>query len=313
MRILAATYLLLAAGACAFAQSPAPIDVQESIKVDVDVVNVLCTIRDRKGVLVKDLDQQNFEIREDGKPQQVRYFARETDLPLTIGLLVDVSGSVRRLVQAEKNTAERFLEQVLRPQDQALLVGFSSTVVLWRDFTDSPSLLLATLEKLHAVPFRGVPKDGGPAPCTLLYDAVHSTANDKFQGVPGRKAMLVISDGTDIGSRQTIEGAIRAVQSANTIVYGICYRNPRDSGCSYLQTLAEPTGGRMFPVTPETPLSAIFQTIQEELRSQYSLGYVSTNTARDGSFRKLQVEVQPKGFKVEARKGYYAREQAAAH
>src|SRR5579862_9605966 len=114
--------LLLAAGGCAYAQ----------ITVDVDVVNVLCTVRDRNGALVKDLDKENFEIREDGKLQQVRYFARETDLPLTIGLLVDVSGSVRRLVQTEKDTAERFLNEVLRPQDQALLVGFSSTVVLWQ-------------------------------------------------------------------------------------------------------------------------------------------------------------------------------------
>jgi VWFA-related protein len=274
---------------------------------------VLCTVRDRKGALVKDLDKESFEIREDGKLQQLRYFARETDLPLTIGLLVDVSGSVRRMVQAEKDTAERFLKQVLRPQDQALLVGFSSTVVLWQDFTDSPALLLTTLEKLHAVPFRGIPTDGRPEPCTLLYDAVHSTANDKFQNVPGRKAMLVISDGTDIGSRQSIESAIRAVQSANTIVYGICYRDPRANGCPYLQAVSEPTWGRMFPVTPETPLSAIFETIQEELRSQYSLGYVSTNTARDGSFRKLQVEVRPKGLKVEARKGYYASGQKVPH
>jgi VWFA-related protein len=307
MRILAGICFLFAVGVCADAQGIAPIDVRETIKVDVDVVNVLCTVRDRKGALVKDLDKESFEIREDGKPQQLRYFARETDLPLTIGLLVDVSGSVRRMVQDEKATAERFLKQVLRPQDQALLVGFSSTVVLWQDFTDSPSVLLSTLEKLHAVPFRGIPTDGGPAPCTLLYDAVHSTANTKFQNVPGRKAMVVISDGTDIGSRQTIESAIRAVQSSNTIVYGICYRDPRENGCPYLQAVSEPTGGRMFPVTPETPLSAIFETIQEELRSQYSLGYVSTNTARDGSFRKLQVEVRPKGLKVEARKGYYVQ------
>jgi len=308
MRILAGC-LLLAVGAGSDAQS----DVSESIKVDVDVVNVLCTVRDRRGALIKDLEKENFEVREDGKPQQLRYFARETDLPLTLGLLVDVSGSVRRLVQSEKDTAERFLKQVLRPQDQALLTGFSSTVVLWQDFTDSPSQLRATLEKLHAVPFRGVPKDGGPPPATLLYDAVYSTASNKFQGVPGRKAMLVISDGTDIGSRQSIASAIRAVQAANTIVYGICYRNPQVSGCSYLQSLAEPTGGRMFPVTPATPLSAIFETIQEELRSQYSLGYVSTNTARDGTFRKLQVEVRPKGFKVETRKGYYAGEPALRH
>jgi VWFA-related protein len=313
MRIVTGAGLLLALGGCAYAQRITPVELPESIKVDVDVVNVLCTVRDRKGALIKDLDKENFEVREDGKPQQLRYFARETDVPLTLGLLVDVSGSVRRMVQAEKDTAERFLKQVLRSQDQALLTGFSSTVVLWQDFTESPALLRATLEKLHAVPFRGVPKDGGPAPCTLLYDAVYSTANTKFQSVPGRKAMLVISDGMDIGSRQNIASAIRAVQAANTIVYGICYRNTRENGCSYLQSLAEPTGGRMFPVTPDTPLSAIFETIQEELRSQYSLGYVSTNTARDGSFRKLQVEVRPKGVKVEARKGYFAGEPAVRH
>jgi VWFA-related protein len=297
MRVFAGCWLLFAVGGCA----------QDTIKVDVDVVNVFCTVRDRRGALIKDLDKDDFQIREDGKPQRIRFFARETDLPLTLGLLVDVSGSVRRTVQAEKDTAERFLRQVLRAQDQALLVGFSSTIVMWQDFTDSPSLLRETLDKLHAIPFRGVPKDGGPAPATLLYDAVYSTAANKFQNVSGRKAMLVISDGIDIGSRQTIQNAIGAAQTANTIVYGICYRNARESGCSYLHDIADPTGGRMFAVTPETPLASIFETIQEELRSQYSIGYVSTNAARDGSYRKLRVEVRPKGLKVETRKGYYAR------
>ncbi len=162
------------------------------------------------------------------------------------------------------------------------------------------------VENLHAVPFRGIQTVGSPSPRTLLYDAVYSDAAEKFQDVPGRKAFLVISDGTDIGSRHSIAETIRAVQSANTVVYGICFGDPRINGCPYLQTLAAPTGGRMFPVTPETPLAAIFASIQDELRSQYSLGYVSSNTARDGSFRGLQVEVRPKGLKVEARKGYSA-------
>src|SRR5580704_3248801 len=109
---------------------------QSTIKVDVDVVNVLCTVRGRNGALVTNLDQENFEIREDGKPQQIRYFARESDVPLTLGLLIDVSGSVRRLVQAEKDTAERFLKQILRSQDQALIVAFSSTIQLWQDFSN---------------------------------------------------------------------------------------------------------------------------------------------------------------------------------
>ena len=144
-------------------------------------------------------------------------------------------------------------------------------------------------------------------PSTLLYDAIGATAAGRLQNVAGRKAMIVISDGIDIGSRQTLQRAVRAVQSANAIVYSICYPNPHENGCGFLNALSEPTGGRMFPVTPETTLSAIFSVIEEELRSQYSLGYVSSNPSPDGSYRKLQVQIRPKGLRVEARKDYYAR------
>ena len=276
------------------------------IKVDVDVVNVLCNVYDRHGALVNNLDRNDFLVREDGKPQPIRYFARETDLPLTIALLVDVSGSVRRFVQAEKETAERFFQSILRPQDQALLTGFSSTVVPWQDFTASPARLLAALETMRAIPFRGYPTDGRPVPGTLLYDAVESTARGKLQTVGGRKAMVIISDGVDIGSRASLAAAVRAVQTANTIVFGICYLNPRFSGCAYLKELADPTGGRMFQLDGKTPLEKIFQAIQEQLRSQYSLGFSPRNTAHDGRYRKLEIRVKPRGLRVEARKGYYA-------
>lgn len=278
----------------------------EPIKVDVNVVNVLCTVYDKQGALVKDLAQNDFEIRENGEPQQIRYFARETDLPITVALLVDVSGSVRRFVQAEKETAVQFFHDVLRPQDQALLTGFSSTIVLWRDFTPSVPLLAEALAGMHAVPFKGLPKDGGPMPTTLLYDSVSSTAAGKLKRVAGRKAMVIISDGIDIGSRSSLETAVQLAQTANAIVYSICYPNGRERGCSFLHSLSEPTGGRMFDLASKTPLADIFRIIQEELRSQYSLGYVPTNPARDGSFRKLQVKVERKGMKVLARKGYYA-------
>jgi len=306
MKAIRCAILVNTALAAIFGQTAPPHGDEASIKVDVDVVNVLCTVRDKHGALIKDLNKEDFEIREDGKPQQIRYFARETDLPLTIALLVDVSGSVRRFVQAEKDTANRFFKEVLRPQDQALLAGFSSTVVLWQDFTPSASLLTSSLERLHAVRFRGLPPLGQPMPSTLLYDAVYSTANTKLKNIQGRKAMVIVSDGLDNGSRVNLELAVRAVQATNTIVYGICYENPRVPGCAYLKSLSEPTGGRMFQVGPKTSLSKIFQTIEEELRSQYSFGFFSTNPARDGAFRKLQVEVHPKGLKVEARRGYYA-------
>ncbi|HYL74765.1 MAG TPA: VWA domain-containing protein [Bryobacteraceae bacterium] len=275
------------------------------IKVDVDLVNVLATVYDKRGVLVTDLKQEEFEIREDGKPQEIKYFARETSLPLTIALLLDVSGSVRRFIDAEKETAARFLQEILRPQDRALLMGFSSTIVLWQNFTASPVLLRANLEQLHPIPFRGIPLDGSPMPATLLYDAVYATAVDELEGISGRKVMVIISDGLDNGSTLHLDDAVRAVQSRNTVVYGICFTNGF-SGCSFLKNIAEPTGGRMFELGTKAPLSKIFQTIQDELRSQYSLGYVPVNRAHDGTFRKLQIRVLRKDLKVDVRKGYYA-------
>ncbi len=277
------------------------------IKVDVDVVNVLCTVHDRHGALIANLSKDDFAIREDGTPQEIRYFARETDLPLTVALLVDVSGSVRRFVQSEKQAAVEFFRQVLRPGDQALLTGFSSTLVLWQDFTASVSELEKALAGMHAVPFKGIPADGGPTPTTLLYDAVSGTAFRKLADVSGRKAMVIISDGLDLGSRTNLEIAVRAVQATNTIVYGICYPNPHQSGCEYLRNLSDATGGTTFDLRSNTPLAEIFQRIEDELRSQYSLGFVSANRERDGKFRKLEVTVRVKGLKVEARKGYYSR------
>jgi VWFA-related protein len=281
-------------------------DEHMSIKVEVNVVNVLCTIHDKQGALAKDLRREDFEILDNGEPQQIRYFARETDLPLTIALLVDVSGSVSRFVQSEKATAVRFFEEVLRPGDQALLTGFSSTVVVWKDLTSSVSALQTALEEMHAIPFRGLPKDGGPMPTTLLYDAVSSTEVNKLKGVSGRKTMVIISDGWDIGSRANLDMGVRSEQAINTTVYCICYPNPHASGCFYLKNLSEPTGGRMFDLRSKTPLSEIFQTIENELRTQYSLGFVPTNSTHDGKFHKLKVNVRPRGMRVQTRKGYYA-------
>jgi VWFA-related protein len=275
------------------------------IKVDVDLVNVLCNVYDKRGLLVRDLKQEDFEVREDGKPQQIRYFARETNLPLTVALLVDVSGSVRRFVEAEKNTAARFLKDVLRPEDQALLIGFGSTLVLWQDFTSSASMLEAALGRMRAVPFRGLPVEGQSMPGTLLYDAIYRTALDKLSAVAGRKVIVIISDGLDNGGQITLESAVATVQSTNTIVYGICYEGPFP-GCSYLKSLAEPTGGREFKIGPKTSLTEIFRTIEDEMRSQYALGYVPTNRSRDGKFRKLQVQVRKPGLRARARRGYFA-------
>lgn len=293
---------LLAGSGCAPGQNEAP------IRVDVKVVSVLCTVYDSRRALVKDLAKDDFEIREDGKAQEIRYFSRETDLPLTIAMLVDVSGSVRSFLQQEKDTAVQFFRGVLRPQDQAMLTGFSSTVVLWQGFTPSVGLLGFALEGMHAVPFKGLPKDGGPMPTTLLYDAVSSVALNQLNGLSGRKAMVIISDGIDIGSRTNLQTAVRQAQTANAIVYSICYPNPHESGCGYLKSLSDPTGGRMFDLASKTPLGEIFRMIEAELRSQYSLGFVPPNATWDGSFHRLQVRVRRNGLRVFARKGYYAKD-----
>ena len=305
MRLIANLFLLLVVYGELRGQT-GPIDEKESsIKVDVDLVNVLCNVYDKHGALVNDLGQEDFEVREDGKTQQIRYFARETNLPLTIALLLDVSGSVRRFVEAEKSTAAQFFREILRPDDQALLIGFSSTMVLWQDLTSSVEKLGAALDRLRAIPFHGLPADGLAMPGTLLYDAIYGAAQQKLNAVTGRKVLVVISDGLDNGSQKKLEEAVAAAQSTNTMVYGICYQGPL-SGCSFLNNIADPTGGRAFKVEAKTPLSKIFQTIEEEMRGQYALGFVPTNRAHDGSFRKLQVRVRKPGLRVRTRKGYFA-------
>jgi VWFA-related protein len=311
MRALWGIILLAIASGGTPSQNPPAKDSETPFKVDVDVVNVLCTVYDKHGGLVQDLNRGDFEIREDGQRQDLRYFARDTDLPLTVALMVDVSGSVRAWIDTEKDAAAKFLQAVIRPSDQAMLVGFSSTIILWQDMTPSVERLNLALGRLRPIPFRGIPLDGSPMPGTLLYDAVGAAAREKLAKISGRKVVVVISDGLDNGSASQAEEAVAAVQSANAIVYGICY-DTGFSGCSFLKGLAEPTGGRMFEAGKKTPLSQIFQIIEQELRSQYALGYVPTNRARDGTFRKLQVRVKGHGLRVQARKGYFAAHEAGS-
>jgi Ca-activated chloride channel family protein len=293
---------LLFASRPIFAQGEA----EQPIRVDVNVVNVLCTVSDKRGALITNLHKEDFDIRENGRKQEIRYFARDTDLPLTIAMLMDVSGSVREAIEAEREAAGRFFDKVIRPTDHALLLGFSSTMVLWQDYTSSTARLKTALAQLHAVPFRGLPADGQPMPGTLLYDAVYQTAMGKLKGVPGRKMMLIVSDGLDNGSRMHLEEALEAVQETNTIVYGVCY-DQKFFGCEYLKSLAEPTGGRMFDAGKRRKsLGEIYQTIEDELRSQYAIGYVPSDQRRDGKFRKLAVKVQEPGLRVSVRRGYYA-------
>src|SRR5436190_12592729 len=296
-------------------------DVTPSIKVDVDVVNLLCSVRNKAGGLVGNLNKDDFTLLEDGKPQTIKYFAKETDLPLTIGLLIDVSGSQARLIEEERHAALQFFSQVLRKKDMAFLISFGPEAELLQDFTNSPRLLEDALKNLHVESGIGglhpgpVPTSGPPRG-TVLYDAVYLGATDRLQKEVGRKAMVLITDGVDQGSRLKKEAAIEAAQKSDSIIYSIYYVD-RSAYFGHggfglgvsdgaLKQMSDETGGRLLKVDGKHTLNDIFNQIQEEMRSQYSIGFTSTNPRKDGSFRRLEIRTRDKNQKVQARKGYYA-------
>ena len=282
------------------------------ISVDVDLVNVLFNVRDRRGTYVNDLTRADFEIRENGVKQEIRHFAKEVDTPLIVSVLIDVSGSVARILPIEKAAAAKFLKEVLRPTDQALLGSFAAHIAVWQDLTSSLPLLEKALEKSGD---RLVPRNASeisPRGGTLLYDAVTLVADGKLRKPQGRKTMIVITDGLDNGSVASIESASRAAIESDTVIYAIHYEDELPmagegrKGMNAMRKLAEPTGGRMFHVDAKTPLNKVFASIQEEMRSQYAIGFTPADTRRDGSFRKLEVKTAKGGLKVNTRSGYYA-------
>ncbi|HUQ91391.1 MAG TPA: VWA domain-containing protein [Bryobacteraceae bacterium] len=295
-------------------QPPAESDAS-TIKVDVDLVNVLFSVRDKKGTLMPGLTKDDFQVFEDGKEQKIAAFTKETDLPLTIGLLVDVSRSQENLIDVERRAASQFFKQVLRQKDIAFLIAFGSEAELLQDYTGSPRLLNEGLDHLRVDAAVGglhpgpVPTMGQPRG-TILYDAVFLAANDKLKGEVGRKAIIVITDGVDQGSRVKIREAIEGAHKSDAIIYAIYYVDWRayggySPGDGDLRKMSEETGGRVYKVDRKYSLDMIFDEIQRELRSQYSLGYSSSNPAQDGSFRKLEIKPKTKDLKVQARKGYY--------
>jgi VWFA-related protein len=292
---------------------------ETTIRVDVSVVNVLATVRDRKGGLVSTLDKADFEIREDGKPQEILYFSRESKLPLTLGLLVDSSVSQERVIPEERRAAEAFLRQVLTPQDAAFLVSFDVTVDLLQDITSSVDFLRAGLERIRVNTGGGAGSMGGPFPQiqtggTHLYDAVFLASDEVIRNEAGRKALILITDGQDHGSRVSRDEAVEAAQRADVILYSILFWDrgfygwggSGYRGDSELRKMAEETGGRVFEARNDRELQKAFDQISEELRSQYSLGYSPANAARDGGYRRLEVRARQGSFRVLTRKGYYA-------
>jgi VWFA-related protein len=306
------------------AQQPKTDDLP-AISVEVELVNVFFTVRNKQGGLVPNLDRDDFIVEEEGRPQTIKYFSRHSDLPLTIGLLVDTSISQGNLIEQEKQASALFFREMMRVRkDQAFLISFDIHVDLLQDLTDSTKLLRAGLEKLRVNAGSGG-YGAGPVPSrrqrgTLFYDAVYLAADEVLSRQVGRKAIVLITDGNDFGSQLGLKDAIAAALRADVIVYGILYVDRefyyRAGGVgmvggfasgSALKKLAEETGGRMFEVSKKKPLKAIYQEIQEELRSQYSIGYTPADIPANPGFRRIRIIPRNKDLKVQARLGYYPK------
>ena len=299
-------------------QDQQPPDDLQTFKSQVNVVNLFFNVKDKHGMLISNLTKDDFQIFEDGKPQTVKYFAAESNQPLTLGIMIDTSASQMRVLDIEQQACTEFLKSVLRNKDMAFVINFDVDVNLDQDFTNNIRDLSRALNKMQInAGMGGGPPGlgGGPVPTTprgtLLYDAIYLGANDKLKSEVGRKAMIIFTDGEDQGSRLRIQEAVEAAQKADTICYVILiadrgfYGGYGYSGDSDMQKLAQSTGGRVIEVgNNEAKLRQAFDQIQNELRSQYNIGYTPSNNKLDGTYRKVQVKA--KDYKVQARQGYYA-------
>ncbi len=299
-------------------QPPANDEPLQTFKAQVNVVNVFFNVKDKHGMLIPNLTKEDFQVLEDGKPQTIKYFSAESNQPLTLGIMIDTSASQTRVLTIEQEACAEFLHSVLRPKDLAFVINFDVDVDLDQDFTNNVRDLTRALNRvqINAGMGGGPPGlGGGPIPTTprgtLLYDAIYLGANEKLKNEVGRKAMIIFTDGEDQGSRLRIRDAIEAAQKADTICYVILiadrgfYGGFGYSGDMEMRKLAEETGGRVIEVgNKQEKLRQGFEQIQNELRSQYNIGYTPTNTKLDGTYRKIQIH--SKDYKVQARQGYYA-------
>jgi VWFA-related protein len=279
-------------------------DESAVFSTDVKVVSVLANVLDRQNRIVRDLKREDFQISENGRPQAIKYFSRDTDLPLTLGLMVDTSMSQEHVMSSERVASFHFFDRVLRPKlDKAFIMQFDMAVRVPQSLTES-------LEKLEqALVFVDTPtkaqlreQAGGG---TLLFDAVVQASKDIMAPLEGRKALIILSDGGENGSDSTLADAIDAAHRADTLVYSILFGGSEGKGI--LERISRETGGGFFEVTKRQSIDQVFEVIQDELRSQYDIGYVSDTPVRISEFRRIQLTVAGKGLKVQARDRYWAR------
>jgi VWFA-related protein len=295
-----------------------------TFKANTNVVQLFFNVKDKKGGLIPNLPKDKFEVFEDKKPQTIKYFSAESELPLTLGILVDSSASQERVLEMEKEVGGAFLSEIIRDKDMAFVVDFNIGVSLLQDFTSNVRRLKTALNSVRInsggqAAVAGIPgQGGGPVPTigqpkgTLLYDAVYLSSHDEMAQQVDRKAMILLTDGEDQGSQYKITDAIEAAQKSDTIVYVLLcadrgfYGFGGYSGDSEMKKLTSETGGRVIEVGNKTDkLKAAFDQISQELRSQYNIGYVPTNPVKNGGFRKIEIHSKD-GYKIQARSGYFA-------
>ena len=319
---------------------------QPKISVEVKVVNVMATVRDKHGKIVTNLAKDDFVLEEDGHPQTITYFSRESDLPLTLGLLVDTSLSQRRVLEQERNASYSFLDNMLREKDLAFVIHFDREVELLQDLTSSRKKLESALGLLEEPSSSGGSggsggrRGGFGGGGTLLYDGVYLASNEVMKKQQGRKAIIILSDGVDTGSKESLVTAIESAQRADTVVYSILFadeeshgspggfgglggmgrrggmggggrggsrypRQERPDGKKILERISKETGGRLFEVSKKQPIDEIYKQIEEELRNQYSLGYTPGADSGAG-YHKILLKTNQKDQIVQTREGYYA-------
>jgi len=284
-----------------------------TFSTEVKVVNVLATVRGKHGDIIRGLTKDDFVLAENKRPQAIRYFSQDTDLPLTLGLLIDTSLSQGKVIEAERAASFRFLDEVLREKiDQVFVLQFDFALSVRAELTSSHRRLEQVLVDVNTPTQSELELQRGGG--TLLYDAVVMAANKIMLNQQNRKAIIVMTDGVDTGSDADLPTAIEAAQRADTLIYSILFSDSGyyggfggPDGKRVLQRMSQETGGGFFEVSKKLSIDQIFDLIQAELRSQYNLGYVSDVPVRVSEFRSIQLTTKQKGLIVQARDRYWAK------
>src|SRR5580698_559212 len=284
---------------------------EPTFSTDVKVVNILATVRTKSGQIINDLTKDDFALTENKRPEDIRYFSRESDLPLTIGLMVDTSMSQARVLESERSASFQFVDQVLREgKDKVFVTQFDMAVMTRQKLTSSRRDLEESLPYVDTPSKNELEAQRGGG--TLLFDAVVKASREIMSGQSNRKAMIILSDGGDNGSDETLASAIEAAQRADTLIYSILFADPGyggggGEGRSWMERLAKETGGSFFEVSKKHGIGEIYGIIEQELRSQYNLGFVSDQPVRVSEFRTLQLTAKRKDLVVQARDRYWAQ------